>query len=464
MNLGIYTDNHIKKNNFMEQLRNLDKVMETENHFKNGISWKIQMSSGNLSRKKCNSKAKKLFFTVLCILFTVQTHAVQITVDGITYDDFNSSIIHEGLYRNVAVVGISSNFEGDLVIPALPAQFGDGVFYFRVTEIKSDVFKDNIKLTSLTLPNTLTSIEDWTFSGCTNLIAVTIPSGIIKNCAFYVCTKLSSVTLGAGVTSIGEDAFGGCVALTSFEVAAGNMVYTSLDGVLYNKNQTTLVCFPAAKQAEIFSIPNTVVDIADFAFYSSTLKSVIIPNGTTSIGWGAFGESSLQSVIIAKSVQLISEMAFKHCEKLTDITVFWNTPSEVTTNFFEEDGIVYDIFLGIDKSTVKLHVPLGTKASYQASNIWQNFNIFEDADPNTNILNTTTLSLSLYPNPTRDHFIVDCESLSQVKIYDMLGKEILTQNSNGKTEININHLPKGVYNVRILSEGKVIGNSKIVKQ
>ena len=75
-----------------------------------------------------------------------------------------------------------------------------------------------------------------------------------------------------------------------------------------------------------------------------------------------------------------------------------------------------------------------------------------------------TTSLQIYPNPTSDYFIVDYDNFIQLKLYDMLGKEIMAQDINGKTEINIRHLPKGIYNVSILSEGRVVGNSKIVKQ
>jgi len=60
--------------------------------------------------------------------------------------------------------------------------------------------------------------------------------------------------------------------------------------------------------------------------------------------------------------------------------------------------------------------------------------------------------------------VVDYEGFIQVTIYDMLGKEILSHDTNGKTEVNVNHLSQGIYNVRIVSEGRVIGNSKIVKQ
>lgn len=75
-----------------------------------------------------------------------------------------------------------------------------------------------------------------------------------------------------------------------------------------------------------------------------------------------------------------------------------------------------------------------------------------------------TKSINIYPNPTHDKFVVELDGVVSVKLYDMFGKELLTQTVNGKGEININHLPKGVYNVSVLSEDKVIGNRKIVKQ
>jgi len=72
--------------------------------------------------------------------------------------------------------------------------------------------------------------------------------------------------------------------------------------------------------------------------------------------------------------------------------------------------------------------------------------------------------LNIYPNPINNSFIVDYDNFAQVKICDMLGKEALTQNVNGKTEIDISHLSKGIYIISITSEGKIIGNYKIMKQ
>jgi hypothetical protein len=72
--------------------------------------------------------------------------------------------------------------------------------------------------------------------------------------------------------------------------------------------------------------------------------------------------------------------------------------------------------------------------------------------------------VNIYPNPTKDRFWIDCEGFSTITLYDMLGKEVLNQNINGKSEININNLQKGIYIVTIYSERRVIGNFKIVKQ
>jgi len=72
--------------------------------------------------------------------------------------------------------------------------------------------------------------------------------------------------------------------------------------------------------------------------------------------------------------------------------------------------------------------------------------------------------LHVYPNPVKEIFYIECENLGTIKLYDLLGKELLTQQVYGKTEVNIGHLSKGVYILNLFSEGKMMGNSKIVKQ
>ena len=104
----------------------------------------------------------------------------------------------------------------------------------------------------------------------------------------YDCSGLTSVTIPNSVTSIGDNAFVCCSGLTSIVVDASNTAYSSQDGVLYNKAKTVLIQCPGGKSGG-FTIPDSVTSIGDYAFASCTgLTSVTIPNSVTSIGDGAF--------------------------------------------------------------------------------------------------------------------------------------------------------------------------------
>ena len=79
-------------------------------------------------------------------------------------------------------------------------------------------------------------------------------------------------------------------------------------------------------------------------------------------------------------------------------------------------------------------------------------------------LTNPTLTATPYPNPAQSSFFINCESVATIKLYDILGREVLSQTASGETEVDISRLPQGIYNVTVLSEGKITGNSKIVKQ
>jgi hypothetical protein len=135
------------------------------------------------------------------------------------------------------------------------------------------------------------SIADDAFEDCDALTSVEIPNSVtsIGNYAFYDCSSLTSVMIPNSVTSIGEFAFEGRSSLTSIEVDEKNTAYSSLDGVLFNKEQTILICYPTQKEGTSYIIPNSVTSIGDVAFQNcSSLTSVTIPNSVTSIGEGAF--------------------------------------------------------------------------------------------------------------------------------------------------------------------------------
>ena len=137
----------------------------------------------------------------------------------------------------------------------------------------------------------VTGIGEAAFIACSGLTSVTIPEGVtnIGRSAFNYCSSLTSITIPASVKSIGEWAFEECTGLTSIMVNTGNESYSSKDGVLFNKAGTTLLLYPLGKTETVYTIPDGVTSIGDFAFFNcSSLTSVTIPEGVTSIGDGTF--------------------------------------------------------------------------------------------------------------------------------------------------------------------------------
>jgi hypothetical protein len=163
-----------------------------------------------------------------------------------------------------------------------------------------------------------------------------IPDGvtIIEDYAFAFCTGLISVTIPDSVMSIGMNAFLGCSGLTSIVVDANNAVYSSQDGVLYNKAKTVLIQYPGGKSGG-FTIPDSVTSIGDGAFGECPgLTSVTIPDSVTSIGYGAFAYcTGLTSVTIPDSVTSLGD-AFTGCTGLTSVSI-GNSVGDIILSTFE---------------------------------------------------------------------------------------------------------------------------------
>lgn len=202
---------------------------------------------------------------------------------------------------------------------------GDGV-----TFIQDNAFVNCTRLQAITLPNSITSIGDEAFASCSSLPSITIPNGVtsIGYAAFGSCTKLTGVLIPNSVTSISNFAFGGCQNLTNIAVEVLNPAYSSLDGVLFNKNSTTLVEFPAGISGS-YSVPTGVIEIESWAFASCTkLTEITLPDSVTDIGSRACeGCTKLSHIAIPSSVIGLGDSAFENCVELSSITIPAGVPT-----------------------------------------------------------------------------------------------------------------------------------------
>ncbi|MBO7242648.1 MAG: leucine-rich repeat protein [Alistipes sp.] len=233
-----------------------------------------------------------------------------------------------------------------ITIPEGVTSIGDGTFYGcssltsitipeSVTSIGYDAFSDCSSLTSITIPEGVVSIENFAFSGCSSLTSITIPEGVVSigGNAFAGCSSLTNITIPEGVTSIGYRAFAGCSSLTSITIPEGvvsieNYTFSdcsSLTSMTIPESVTAIGSgvFSDCSSLTSITIPEGVMSIGERAFEGcSSLTSITIPEGVMSIGGRAFsGCSSLTSMTIPEGVISIGQWAFSDCSSLTNITI-----------------------------------------------------------------------------------------------------------------------------------------------
>ena len=209
-----------------------------------------------------------------------------------------------------------------------------------------------------TIPNSVTTIGSFAFSGCSGLTSIDIPNSVtsIRRHAFSGCSGLTSIDIPNSVTSIAWDAFSNCSGLTRIDIP--NSITEINGGTFFGCSGLTSV-----------DIPNSVTSIGDEAFSScSGLTNVTIPNSVTTIGEMAFQNcSGLTSITIPNSVTTLGGFAFSMCSGLKDVYSYIDNPSLVSM----DSEVFYLYFANYKKRT--LHVPPGTLEAYKADTNWSQY-------------------------------------------------------------------------------------------
>ena len=286
--------------------------------------------------------------------------------------------------------------------PNDPAAFGDATiqsntydaekecwiitFDKDVTEIEDYAFHgyqtDCNKLTSVTIPDSVTMIGEGAFAECVSLTSVTIGDSVttIGDYAFSWCESLTSVTIPDSVTTIGVGVFQGCIGVKEFKgkyaadggrclvdgtkivgfaLGCGATTYAIPDGI-------TVVGNSAFYMSSLTSvtIPDSVKEFEDFAFSSNeNLVSINIPAGVTAIPPGAFEYCiAIEDITLPDSITSIGDYAFYGCESLESITI----PNNVTTI----GELVFEWCAGLTSVTIPAKVSsIGLRAFYNCANL-----------------------------------------------------------------------------------------------
>ncbi|MDC0278356.1 leucine-rich repeat domain-containing protein [Akkermansiaceae bacterium] len=273
----------------------------------------------------------------------------------------NPNLKYEVQGDAVTITGCDKKASGELIIPSViegnpVTSIGDEAFYDcrsltsitipdDVTTIGYLAFYNCTSLTNITIPDDVTNIGERALAYCYRLTSITIPDGVnsIGKLAFAYCRSLTSITIPDGVTSIGKNAFLECTSLMTIEVSMGNMNYTDVEGVLFNRGKTLLNIYPADKAGANYVIPNSVTSIGNYAFWSCTsLTSITIPDSVTSIGDYAFGGcESLTSITIPDGVTSIGKLAFHKCTNLSAVIFLGDAPKIEDYAFNESLPTIY---------------------------------------------------------------------------------------------------------------------------
>ena len=355
---------------------------------------------------------------------------------------YSPDFISGGAKRNLI---INNEILTSLIIPNSINTIQDYAFYgfnsITSVEINNSVnkigrssFYGCRSLTSINIPNTITEIGHQAFYVCKSLTSITIPNSVtsIGEKAFSYCSSLSSITIPNSITSIGDNAFSGCGSLTTVQWNAKKCNDFYYDEPPFENSPISSFTFgdsieyiPASlfynmSNLSSITIPNSVTKIGNYAFYScSSLTSITIPNSVTNITDATFKNcSKLRTIKLGNAIETIGENVFQGCTALYSFEITTKIPPIISASTFTDVS-----------RTMQVKVPCSAVADYQASNYWNEFtNFVENPYTLTAVANDETMGVvTIIKQPT-------CQDItSQIVAQPLPGYEFVKW-SDGSTE------------------------------
>nr|WP_321376124.1 leucine-rich repeat domain-containing protein [uncultured Bacteroides sp.] len=334
-----------------------------------------------------------------------------------------------------------------------------------ITAIGNQAFQDCQGISNITIPSGVTQIDTLVFAYCTGLKSINMAGNITEICnyAFLECSSLSSFTIPASVNTLGKTPFSGCTGLREFIVDSANPIVCDIDGVLFSKDQSTILAYPNAKSAS-YTMPESTTRIEDYAFeWCEDLGSVVINNNVNSLGEGAFyGCKGLVSATLSNKIPSIGANTFYNCKNLTTISIPASVSSVGSGAFGLCSGLTSihsyrttapsattTTFTSVNTSTCIVYVPKGSYSSYKSATGWSAFKYINEEG--TSVPQLEAKSIKVYT--VQGGIIVEGTNIGDIiSVYDVTGA--LVQSIRVTDETTLIYVPANhIYLIRIT--GKV---------
>ena len=264
-------------------------------------------------------------------------------VDGVLFDKENHRLIYYpcanknssySIPDGIQYIGdkafVSCRLLKEITIPDTITDIGDSAFYDctslthlelsdSIVSIGDDAFSWCTSLANIALSDSLTDIGNYAFYNCQSLQNINLPNSVsnIGDGAFSWCSSLKSIAIPDSVICIGSNPFSYCDTLTEISVSSDSN-FAVISGVLFDKNNKRLICYPYAYSDSNYIIPEGIMIIGEEAFAGSQLSTIVLPESIVAIEDNAFSYcNSLDDLKIPFSVTNIADNAFAECNALT---------------------------------------------------------------------------------------------------------------------------------------------------